>query len=93
MSFWLRLLEESSLVHIVYMIAHNLFIRDVHVYKPKWLCRVKNIAYFRQSMELYLIHNFYNRKNMLKFEQLCSSENKRALTRVAKCITIIMIQF
>ena len=43
MSFWLRLLnkEESSLAHIVYMIAHNLFVRDV--YKAKWLCRVKNI--------------------------------------------------
>ena len=44
MSFWLRLLnkEESSLAHIVYMIAHNLFVRDV--YKAKWLCRVKNIV-------------------------------------------------
>ena len=36
MSFWLRLLnkEESSLAHIVYMIVHNLFVRDV--YKAKW---------------------------------------------------------
>ena len=44
MSFWLRLLnkEESSLAHIIYMIAHNLFVRDV--YKAKWLCRVKNIV-------------------------------------------------
>ena len=44
MSFWLRLLikEESSLAHSVYMIAHNLFARDV--YKAKWLCRVKNIV-------------------------------------------------
>ena len=43
MSFWLRLLnkEESSLVHIVYMIAHNLFVHDV--YKAKWLYRVKDI--------------------------------------------------
>ena len=42
MSVWLRLLnkEESSLAHIVYTIAHNLFVRDV--YKTKWLCRVKN---------------------------------------------------
>ena len=33
MSFWLRLLnnEESSLAHIVYTIAHNLFVRDVCV--------------------------------------------------------------
>ena len=32
MSFCLRLLnkEESSLAHIVYMIAHNLFVRDVY---------------------------------------------------------------
>ena len=44
MSFWLRLpnKEESSFVHIVYMIAHNLFVRDV--YKAKWLCRVNNMA-------------------------------------------------
>ena len=44
MSFWMRLLnkEESSLAHIVYMIAHNLFVRDV--YKAKWLCRVKHIV-------------------------------------------------
>ena len=44
MSFWLRLLnkEESSLAYIVYMIAHNLFVRDV--YKAKWVCRVKNIV-------------------------------------------------
>ena len=43
-SLWLRLLnkEESSLAHIVYMIAHNLFVRDV--YKAKWLCRVKYIV-------------------------------------------------
>ena len=43
-SFWLRLFnkEESPLAHIVYMIAHNLFVRDV--YKAKWLCRVKNIV-------------------------------------------------
>ena len=42
MSFCLRLFnkEESSLTHIVNMIAHNLFVRDV--YKVKWLCRVKN---------------------------------------------------
>ena len=43
MSFWLRLLnlnkEVSSLAHIVCMIAHNLFVRNV--YKAKWLCRVK----------------------------------------------------
>ena len=38
MSLWLRLLnkEESSLAYIVYMIAHNLFVRDV--YKAKSLC-------------------------------------------------------
>ena len=35
-SFWLRLhnKEEFPLAHIVYMIAHNLFVRDV--YKAKW---------------------------------------------------------
>ena len=44
MSFWLLLCnkEDSSLAHIVYMIAHNVFVRDV--YKAKWLCRVKNIV-------------------------------------------------
>ena len=44
MSFWLRLLnkEESSLAHIAYMIAHNVFVRNVS--KAKWLCRVKNIV-------------------------------------------------
>ena len=44
MSFWLRLLNkrESSFAHIVYMIAHNLFVRDV--YKAKWLCRVNYIV-------------------------------------------------
>ena len=44
MSLWLCLLnkEESSLALIVYMIAHNLFVRDV--YKAKWLCRVKHIV-------------------------------------------------
>ena len=44
MSSWLRLLnkEESSLAHIVYMIAHSLFVCDV--YKAMWLCRVKNIV-------------------------------------------------
>ena len=43
MPFWLRLFnkEESSLAHIVYMIAH-LFSRDV--YKAKWLCIVTNIV-------------------------------------------------
>ena len=30
------------MAHIAYMIAHNLFVRDV--YKAKWLCRVKNIV-------------------------------------------------
>ena len=35
-------LWHSSLAHIVYMITHNLFVRDV--YKAKWLCRVKNIV-------------------------------------------------
>ena len=34
--------EESTLAHIVYMITHNLFVRNV--YKAKWLCRVKNIV-------------------------------------------------
>ena len=44
MSFWLRLLnkEESSSAHIIYMIAHNLIVRDV--YKAKWLCRVNHIV-------------------------------------------------
>ena len=44
MSFWPRLLnkEENSLAHIIYMIAHNMFVRDV--YKAKWLCRVKHIV-------------------------------------------------
>ena len=44
MSFWLRLLnkEESSLSNIVYMIAHNVFVRDI--YKDKWLCGVNNIV-------------------------------------------------
>ena len=38
MSSWLRLLnkEEFSMAHIVYIIAHNLSVRDV--YKAKWLC-------------------------------------------------------
>ena len=38
MSFWLRFpnMEESSLAYILYMITHNLFVRDV--YKAKWLC-------------------------------------------------------
>ena len=204
MSFCLRLLnkEESSLAHIVYMIAHNLFVRDV--YKSKWLCRVRNIVdncglsylwlnqsmmdtnqpkqlihtriedvalhnwytdistssmctmyrlfkkqlnfencllscnyrerisltkyrcanskipvykqiymygtelcnlningdeyhyimicpYFRQSLELYLKHYLYTRPNMLKFDQVFSSENKRTLSRLAKFITVIMI--
>ena len=46
MSFRLCLLnkEESSLAHIVYMIAHNLFVRDKYIYKAKWLCRVQNIV-------------------------------------------------
>ena len=49
MSFWQRLLNEKecSLAHIVYMIALQLFVRDV--YKAKWLCRVKNIV-LKQSM-------------------------------------------
>ena len=36
MSFWLCLIDkdESSLAHIVYMIAHNLFV--CYVYKAKW---------------------------------------------------------
>ena len=43
-SFWLHSLnkEEYSLAHIVYMIVHNLFVRDL--YTAKWLCRVKNIV-------------------------------------------------
>ena len=49
--------------------------------------------YFRQSRELYLKHYFYTRPNMLKFSQLFSSENKRTLSRLAKLITVIMIQF
>ena len=50
-------------------------------------------SYFRQSRELYLKHYFYTRPNMLKFSQLFSSENKRTLSRLAKLITVIMIQF
>ena len=44
MSFLLYLLnkEEFSLAHIVYMIAHNVCVRDV--YKAKRLCKVKNIV-------------------------------------------------
>ena len=49
--------------------------------------------YFRQCRELYLKYYFYTRPNMLKFSQLFSSENKRTLSRLAKCITVIMIQF
>ena len=49
--------------------------------------------YFRQCMELYLKHYFYTRPNMLTLDQLFSSENKRTLSRLAKCITVIMIQF
>ena len=49
--------------------------------------------YFRQSRELYLKHYFYTRPNMRKFSQLFSSENKRTLSRLAKLITVIMIQF
>ena len=49
--------------------------------------------YFRQSRELYLKHYFYTRPNMLKFSQLFLSENKRTLSRLAKLITVIMIQF
>ena len=43
-SFWRRLLnkEDSSLAHIVYMISHNLFVRDV--YKAMWICRAKHIV-------------------------------------------------
>ena len=40
--------------------------------------------YFKQSRELYLKHYFYTRPNMLKFDQLFSSENKRSLSRLAK---------
>ena len=47
--------------------------------------------YFRQSMELYLKHYLYTRPNMLKFDQVFSSENKRTLSRLAKFITVIMI--
>ena len=36
-------MEESSLTHILYIIAHNVFVRDV--YKAKWLCTVSNISY------------------------------------------------
>ena len=49
--------------------------------------------YFRQSRELYLKHCLYTRPNMLKFSQLFSSENKRTLSRLAKLITVIMMQF
>ena len=49
--------------------------------------------YFRQSRELYLKHYFYTRPNMIKFSQLFSSENNRTLSRLAKLITVIMIQF
>ena len=57
MSFWLRLLnkEESFLTHIVYMIAHNLFVRDV--YKTKWICRVKKIVDICGSSYLWLNHS------------------------------------
>ena len=43
-SFWRRLLnkEDSSLAHIVYMISHNLFVRDV--YKAMWICRAKHMV-------------------------------------------------
>ena len=49
--------------------------------------------YFTQSRELYLRYYFYTRPNMLKFDQLFSSENKRTLSMVATFITVIMIQF
>ena len=48
--------------------------------------------YFRQCRELYLKHYFYTRPNMLKFSRLFSSENKRTLSRLEKCITVIRIQ-
>ena len=54
---------------------------------------IMKCPYFRQSMKLYLKHYFYTRPNMLKFTQLFSSENKRTLSRLAKFITVIMIQF
>ena len=40
--------------------------------------------YFRQRRGPYLKHYFYTRPNMLKFDQLISSENKRSLSRLAK---------
>ena len=49
--------------------------------------------YFRPSKKLYLKHYFYTRPNMLKFNQLFSSVNKHTLSRLAKFITVIMIQF
>ena len=48
--------------------------------------------YFRQSRELYLKHHFYSRPNILKFCQIFYYENKCTLSRLAKCITVIMIQ-
>ena len=54
--------------------------------------------YFRQSRELYLKPYFDTRPNMLKFDQLFSSENKRTLSRLEKIYycyydTILRITF
>ena len=47
--------------------------------------------YFRQSRELYLKHYFYTMPNMLKFDQLLSSENKRTFSRLAEIYYMLII--
>ena len=80
MSFWLRLLnkEESSLAHIVYMIANNLFVRDV--YKAKWLCRVNNMVDNCGLSYLWLNQSMMDTNHASLIHTVDTHENPRGCT-------------
>ena len=49
--------------------------------------------FFKESRKLYIKPYFYTRPNLLKFEKLFSSSNKRTITRLAKFAHLILNQF
>ena len=49
--------------------------------------------FFKESRKFYIKPYFYTRPNLLKFEKLYSSSNKRTITRLAKFAHLILNQF
>jgi len=49
--------------------------------------------FFKHDREMYLKRYYYNRPNLLKFEQLFSSQNKNTISKLAKLVKVILACF